>query len=513
MIGDVADQLTHSPELADLRKQLIRNAVTLQQELLDEERDAARVSLRTARAYDRLAALQGDVGQTEDALASCEQALSVLRQLPPADLHRCGILQEDVLLRKAGFLKRLGHEDKALEIISGVQNNLSGNYEASAVVLRAEAMYNAATLHQRRGQLADAAEALRRGLELVGQIPLQSKELTTERGVITCRLADTLGVISLDMGKLEDSERYSRLAKDAIQPIVAAQGPNSKRLDDLAICILNLGNVLNRRQKYAAAAEEFRIGRDHFGRLCELYPDKIRYPLIYIQASSVLADALVADENWDEALPELEKTTQFHQTAVERVREHPATALPMSAVQANLAKIYAQLERPEDERAALREAIGIIQPLASADPQPELTHRLGSLHSHYADTLINHERSDEALAHAQTARQWLSQSHRASPDNVKVHDDIRRNTRRLAQIHWESGRYDQAQQVISAMLDQLPEDPQSQVEAARILGSLLDSIETRDPPADADANELQNALRSCVGRFSSVFRRVRGHII
>ena len=136
MIGDVADQLTHSPELADLRKQLIRNAVTLQQELLDEERDAARVSLRTARAYDRLAALQGDVGQTEDALASCEQALSVLQQLPPADLHQCGILQEDVLLRKAGFLKRLGHEDKALEIISGVQNNLSGNYEASAVVLR-----------------------------------------------------------------------------------------------------------------------------------------------------------------------------------------------------------------------------------------------------------------------------------------------------------------------------------------------------------------------------------------
>ena len=136
MIGDVADQLTHSPELADLRKQLIRNAVTLQQKLLDEERDAARVSLRTARAYDRLAALQGDVGQTEDALASCEQALSVLRQLPPADLHRCGILQEDVLLRKAGFLKRLGHGSKALEIISGVQNNLSGNYEASAVVLR-----------------------------------------------------------------------------------------------------------------------------------------------------------------------------------------------------------------------------------------------------------------------------------------------------------------------------------------------------------------------------------------
>ena len=119
---------------------------------------------------------------------------------------------------------------------------------------------------------------------------------------------------------------------------MAAQGPNSKRLNDLAIFILNLGNILNRRQKYAAAAEEFRIGRDHFGRLCELYPDKIRYPLIYIQASSVLADALVADENWDEALPELEKTIQFHQTAVERVREHPATALPMSAVQANLAK-------------------------------------------------------------------------------------------------------------------------------------------------------------------------------
>ena len=31
-----------------------------------------------------------------------------------------------------------------------------------------------------------------------------------------------------------------------------------------------------------------------------------------------------------------------------------------------------------------------------------------------------------------------------------MHDDIRRNTRRLAQIHWESGRYDQAQQVIDA---------------------------------------------------------------
>jgi serine/threonine-protein kinase len=285
-------------------------------------------------------------------------------------------------------------------------------------------------------------------------------------------LAEThynVGKVALEIGKLTDAEKAFRKALGVYKELLAAQPADRKLKRATATCWIGLARTQARLQRNAEAA-------DLYARAGTLMEELVRTATVKDEG---LEDLLFvydgigqlrrSEEKRTEALAAYEKG----RTLLHQLMQSEATSTrqwKLAIFCKNCGELYADLRQPDKARAALREALALLEPLARGNPQrADLQAHLALLYVPLAQLAHDEGKTDEMFAHLDHARQILERVARENPAVASFRADLAATVMTIGEMQLEKKQaaeairmFDQARTLREGLCREEPTAPRYQ---------------------------------------------------
>ncbi len=478
MISQVAGQLKNVPEYSDLRAELIRRAVELQEDILKDESDSPKTNHEMTLFLSRLKALQSELGDHSGSLETSQRAIDIIKE-NVLDGQRVGekAIHDEFRINKAKQLHILGQSTEALQLLELVISETTEQARKSdpfAVYLNALAFFHRGKITDSMGQSVEAIELLKQG---IGCLAKSQKSVVNDaegnvsrcprpecmaggldRQMLDCKLHDTLGSYQLKVGDEKEGESNIRKAIAIAQPVVDENPTQSKLADDLAICRLNLANVLENRKDFDSAIEQYRSGWATFNQLRTSIPDHPRYASLCVAISRAMIRTHLNADDAKSAESELGQLKQLISELPPHMRDGTEMRFELTGAYLEIARFSHRNEDLAIARDILGQAIELITQLELQESRPYRVRRHGELLQELAKVSRMEKKLPEAIEQCTEACALLKKSHLDSTEDLTIHPVLVDAFRDLAELHAESGDWALAQEVAKELVGLLPDN-------------------------------------------------------
>nr|WP_303652901.1 serine/threonine-protein kinase [Paludisphaera mucosa] len=330
-VGAGGDVLLKRPELAELRKSLLRAPLDFYRRLADDlqsgrgDDPGARAAL--GRSLLALADVTTQVGTTDEAVAAYRRAFDVGDRLAAE------------------------HPDDP----EGLRIVVAGRIKLAPVLIEAGRTADA------RASLAAALDAANR---LARDFPAEPRDVDDRASVL-----HFLGDMDCDAGDFEKSEADYRLAIDVREKVLADHPDSPEILDNLAGTRNNLGYMYAAYGRRDRALEAYRASLADRRRLCSQHPEDVGYRRRLTSSLHNVGGSLFDTGRTRDALPRFEEALAIQERLT---RDHGAVPLyqhDLAATLMSLARCRAALGEDAPAEAATARAIAILDRIVAEHPE------------------------------------------------------------------------------------------------------------------------------------------------
>ncbi|RIK77941.1 MAG: hypothetical protein DCC67_12120 [Planctomycetota bacterium] len=373
--GEVSSQLAALPGAEPLRRTVLAQALRYYQGFIEQAEQDPTLEADIASAYHKAAAMTKSLGDGDEALRLCRQAVALLEQ---------------------------GLSAPAGDQLLGIQVQLGRAYNSLALLLAEQ------------GDASSAEQAYARALRLQREVA----DLTPGRGLAEQELAETysdLGLLQAQLGDKDAARRSLAACIDVLESLVAEQPHHATLLHDLALARNNLSFV-ERDADWRRAEQSCRHALQLIEPLAAQH-DVAAYRSDLALTYNNLGAILSHRDQWPEACQSYESAIALQR---QLARQAPAVVAYRRDLAVSLNNLGQARQRLNDAGAAIsvfEEARGIVSQLASDYPS-ELGFRslFAAVENNRAMALEAAGDLDAALAAYQSAIEHQRTAHERSPD-------------------------------------------------------------------------------------------------
>ncbi|MFK7817653.1 MAG: protein kinase [Planctomycetaceae bacterium] len=486
-IGD--PRLGEVAELDELRAAMLEEAINFNQEFLRES-SVPEVRFEAAKAHSRIAALQTQLGKINEAIASSEKSVGLLRRLKKQDdrLPLLDFTLASELGNLSTYFASLGKTDQSAEVSDEAIQLLRQSPEREANVDEfqnslAELLASKANRLSERGTNVEAESTFKLALAALDQVSDKNARTTqvlctragikrsfsqhvrstnrTEEAVSNAKEAvaileqaarltpnnqTVLFQLNETLSSLGQLLRVTGKRSEAREQIARAVEVNERLVDQFPYAVLYRKSLIDGYTglgiSFAEAGEKeraesiFRKGLAAAESLNKRYPQTIGFRYLAIQSRRSLAIALMNNNRSEEALPLLDQATKECldlATDVPDVLDYQY----MAAVSlGNLATTQSRVTKTKGIHfATIKQAAGILESLLDTQPHDiSYRHKLGIVYRESARFYQTEAESDQA-------REYFEKAIRVHREIVALEADRPRHTRQLGIALFMLGRY------------------------------------------------------------------------
>ena len=328
--------------------------------------------------------------------------------------------------RVAALRARLGDSEgaaAAFRVASGLYRDLAAEHPEDPEYARAEGLShrNLGSLASNRGRFEESLNEHHRGIEvLLACARAFPGNLEVGRALAGSQAG--LGDVLEQLSRWEEAEDLNRRAARTLEPFVAAHPGSGDLRSELSECHSNLGQVERRLGKIEEGIVSFRRARLILEKLVEEFPESPEYRQSLADAHNQSAGALKDASRDAEAREALLAAIGIGRSLAARFPALPNYRLELATYMRNLAVL---LQGPSELHEALelaREAEQIARRLDAEFPGNPLYRGLlgGACHvlGCVLDDLDRREDARAAMQEALKIREALAADHTAAADNV-----------------------------------------------------------------------------------------------
>ncbi len=402
MLTDVAKVLKYIPQMEPLRERLLKQAMVLQTELVEENSDDPRVRFRSAQALRRLAKIQSWLGEYERAIEAGTRGNEILSNLPPGKINEAELNREKIemcLELNLPFYSLNRFESgeslvrNAIEIQSSGQTGLSQRDDA---LIKSRAYRSLGMILQKQNKNDDALAAFQEAESAVEQLPENLRD-DIEIASNHYRVLNSLGIMFKSLGQPEDAETYYARSI-AINSEAVDRFP--ERIDlrfDLAVTTLNFGNFLFRKNDFVGAEKAYRFCIETTGKLSSEFPKSPRFRSFFIYGQIGLGATY-------RRLTQTENAIEAYKMAISQIQliESQSGATPtqlknLAKTYNNMGLAYKDLKQTKDAIEAHQKGIDVLEKLVARTPK-DVSIRLSLSIGHGNHGLLLHETGNAKAA-------------------------------------------------------------------------------------------------------------------
>ena len=420
IINDVALFLNEIPQSEGLRRELLAEAVSLQEQLLEDESDAPLVRFRTSQAFRRIGELHLLLGNNHEAIAAFHHANEHAAMLT-VELVGSQLLSELGTIHRNLCEARYKLElpDVAIEAahsaIEYSQQFLEIEPGPVALTELAAAYRLLGMNYEISGNVSQAGESYRLAVGLFDEIETELESYDeddcdkTRVGMSQC--LNSLAVHEKAIGNHELAELHYRRSTDLLQPVIDRHPSRIDLQVQLVVTTTNLGNLEFSKREYAKAANCYQRSAAITTKLVDDFPQTFRFHELHLLASSGLGVAQKNLKQFDLAIKTMQECIELTERNVESFGSNPRIQGNLAKLNGNLANIYLDTKKdiPAGE-AASRKSTAISKSLVEQYPDIiayRLTYsislgRLASLLSDRGEQVEAMQVMDIAFSDAQT---------------------------------------------------------------------------------------------------------------
>jgi tetratricopeptide (TPR) repeat protein len=380
-------------QLAPLQRVFLGKALAYYQEEAREHADDPEAQFRTALVASRVVLIQKRLGQTDDALRSCDEALAALDRLSrhQSDSPEALELRGSCLREKGSLFHRIGRPKQADEAYRASIAQLekavaaepdSPDYRSTLAM----AQGSRAVLLQHQGALIESELLFRKALATLEELTKTLPEHPLHRFHLAS-LQNSLALLLGQTGKLKQAEQVTRAAVDGFKLPLPRRLSRHYR-EGLVMSLANHSRALAVLGEFKQAQARAREGLGHIERLTEEFPSDPGYRELRASCLLVCGQALIYQNKLSDAEKEVQAAdeiltklaAEFPQRTSHR-RRLAETQLLLGRMCARRGQLQADRERKggkslsevvqhlEPARQAFKAAVRLNRQLAEGDPK------------------------------------------------------------------------------------------------------------------------------------------------
>jgi tetratricopeptide (TPR) repeat protein len=369
-VGD--DRLKDIPQMEEVRRELLEEALKFYQDFLHENPTQSGVRQELGKAYLRVGEIQNKLGQNENAEEAYRQALIVFESLTadfPGDPdHRRDLARSYFGLGRSsgdGFSGRFPNVERALAIQEQLVADFptEPNYRQE---LAESYWFVGYSLRASNSQLPYAEKALRRAIEVQEKLVTETPAVMKYRESLGHSLGN-LGDVLLFTARTKEAELVYQESFSLRKRLVEDFPQKLPFRADLGDAHMNLGMVLAKQGRMEKAEQQFRSALTLWREEAANFPNTLRYqsrtPYLQMQLAEVL-DQLQQPQEAEEAYRIAFRDTQ---ELCKRYPKYLGLTEDLAIVNNGLGHLSERAGRLEQAEQAYRQDVLIMDELVSTD--------------------------------------------------------------------------------------------------------------------------------------------------
>jgi serine/threonine protein kinase len=379
IITEVGLFLGEMPQSEGLRRELLAEAVSLQEQLLDDESDTPLVRFRTVQAFRRIAELHQLLGDNQAAIKALNDAADHAAMLTVQDVgaglllelgtihrNRCSawyhLEKPEVAIESA--LAAIGYSRQFLEIEPG----------PIALTELATAYRLLGMSYEIAGNVSQAGESYRRAMTLLETFENKMESYDPDDcekarvGLSQC--LNSLAIHEKTNGHNELAEGLYRRSIDLLKPVIDRHPSRIDLQFQSARTTLNLANLEFSKRNFVEAANCYTRTAEITRKLVDGFPQTPRFHELHLLAYSGLGVAQKNLLQFDPAIVTMKECIELTEHHVQLFGSDPGIQGNLAKLYGNLANIY--LDARKDiaaAEAASRKSVAISKSLVEQYPE------------------------------------------------------------------------------------------------------------------------------------------------
>jgi serine/threonine-protein kinase len=370
-----ADVRLKQVDLHELRKKLLQTAVPFYEELIEQEGDDAELQADRGKAYLRLAFLQAEMGEGDEAIANYRQMQAIFAELdrghPGTPKYRQDLALShnnlgNLLQARGQFKEAEDAYRQALAILETLARDFPTVPDYRRDLARSH--NNLGFLLQARGQFKEAEDAYRQALAIQEKLARDSPYVPEHRRGLALS-HNNLGILLKARGQFKEAEDAYRQALDIREKLARDFPSIPEHRNDLAHSHHNLGNLLQPRGQVKEAEGAYRQALAILETLARDFPTIPQYRRDLALSHSNMGNLLKgrgqlkeAEGAYRQALAILEKLARDFPTI-------PNYRSDLAGSHNNLGNLLKGRGQVKEAEQAFRQALAILEKLASDFPE------------------------------------------------------------------------------------------------------------------------------------------------
>jgi eukaryotic-like serine/threonine-protein kinase len=422
------DKLAQVPQVIPVRRALLRRALALYQELLQESNDDPGVLDRTADVRFRTGNLHGQLGEFDAAVTAYQEAAAAYTRL----IHD--------FPAEPAYRDRLAH----------VHSRRGDALDRKGDVARAEQAYAA---------VREVSEGL------VAEFPAHPGYRWRLAGALS-----SLGRVFRHTSRFEDAEATQRRAYDLLQALVQeAPGEFSFR-QDLGLACNNLGVLWADKKEFGKAERYYEEAIRHQEKLVADRPQAKEYRTNLAASSHNLAIVLEHSGRSPQAEERYRRAAAVWEKLIQDFPEVAKFRFDLGTVRHNLGMLLARTERREEALAAYGQALSLQDALVREFPDvPSYRSDAASTRGEMAVVLLGQKKLAEARALVEKAVEGQLLAYGSNPRGPSYREQLRTHYRQLAEILLLVGDHAGAARLTAKFPEIIPDTYVEEIRAACVL--------------------------------------------
>jgi serine/threonine protein kinase len=352
MYTEVAEALSDQKQMDNYQRDILEKALRFYaRSVLPQSREPA-VRLAAGRAGLRVAQIQGKLGREKEAIAACEEALSVLG---PLDTERSSTPEYKQALA-TGFQTLgslcgdVGKRDEAEAALKRAQSLAEALVAAQPAGPEyradlAKILNDLGALYYRAERYDEAETRLDRSLSLYRELAAERSGVSPYR-VPYANLLINLSLLYRDTHKFTQAEEAARAAVTSFRELLAGQ-PGSVAYESKLVSALNsLGGYSRDQGRPADASAAYKEALTHQERLSAAHPERIDYS--YMKGAILLNLGNLENNDkgdYQTACDWYQRAVKQHELSLERQPSHSSSRQGLCFAHRGLADSLSALGR------------------------------------------------------------------------------------------------------------------------------------------------------------------------
>ncbi len=476
MLNNVASSLRYIPQMSSLRKEILHDALSLQQELVSEESNDTRVRLDTLKAYRRMAQIQFFLGSYQDSLSTCETALErFAKPIESNNKDQWLIELAEVHFFVSEIQSYMDEPEEAAESIQTAINlvdSVDGSQRDDALTLKLSRMYRQLGITlEKQNQNDPALTAILASIELAK---------TVSNDAALAKAQNSAAIVYKKTGKMSEARTFYENAISTAQRVVEDRADRIELRSLVGTSSFNLGNLLHFQREFDEARIAYELSNSIYQDLANSFPQSSRFRMMAAESAAAMGLAYKSNGEYDQAEAAYLAAIEAFESAIREQVVPQRTISSLANTKSNLGNVYTRAGRDQEARAVFAEAVDDLKALVAKFPDVVgyrnlLSVVIGNMALVDADANLK-----AATASVNEALEIALTILKSSPDNPRYQQNAAFQCSTLVRLFFKLAQHDAAIESAAILVSINPESERYYHNAAKQLTGCLGMIKKDD---------------------------------